>query len=58
MAYSPDQYGHLYFNMNWEDMYGPLEDGRYRIVKDVVRNDEKCSPECKSYYFSVEFNLG
>jgi len=58
MAYGPDKYGHLIMNINWEKLYGILDKGRYRIVKDALRKDEECSEkECKKYYISVEFNI-
>jgi hypothetical protein len=58
MAYGPDKYGHLIMNINWEKLYGKLDKGRYRIVKDALRKDEECSEkECKRYYISVEFNI-
>ena len=39
--------------MNWKELYGPLDKGYYRIVKDV------CVGEfCESHkYFSVEFKI-
>ncbi len=59
MAYGPDKYGHLIMTMNWERLYGQLESGKYRIVKDVLKENEPCNENgCKKYYISVEFYIG
>ena len=58
MAYGPDKNGHLIFDLDWSYLYGELKSGKYRIVKDALRNDEKCSEtKCNKYYFSVEFDI-
>ena len=58
MAYEPDKDGHLLFTLDWSYLYGKLKEGRYRIVKYALKNDEECSEaKCKKYYFSVEFDI-
>lgn len=58
IAYGPDKYGHLMLDLDWSYLYGELKEGRYRIVKDALRNDEECSEtKCNKYYFSVEFDI-
>ena len=58
IAYGPDKYGHLILDLDWSYLYGELKPGRYRIVKDALRNDEKCSEkQCNKYYFSVIFDI-
>ena len=53
MAYHVDKNNKLELNQNWENIYGELESGYYRLVKDVCINDV-CS---KKQYFSVEFTI-
>ena len=58
IAYGPDKYGHLMLDLDWSYLYGELKQGRYRIVKDALRNDEECSEKkCNKYYFSVVFDI-
>ena len=58
IGYGPDKYGHLILTLNWRHLYGELKDGKYRIVKEALRNDEKCSEKkCNKYYFSVVFDI-
>ena len=58
IAYGPDKYGHLMLDLDWSYLYGELTPGRYRIAKDALRNDEKCSEkQCNKYYFSVVFDI-
>jgi hypothetical protein len=58
IAYGPDKYGHLILDLDWSYLYGELKEGRYRIVKDALRNDEECSEtKCNKYYFSVIFDI-
>ena len=58
VAYGPDKYGHLILTLNWKHLYGELNNGRYRIVKYALRNDEECSEKkCNKYYFSVVFDI-
>lgn len=42
----------LVMEINWKWLYGKLEDGEYRLVKNIYMSEEN-----KSYYFSVEFEL-
>lgn len=42
----------LVMEINWQWLYGKLEDGEYRLVKNLYMSEEK-----KNYYFSVEFEL-
>ena len=45
-------------DLDWSYLYGELKQGRYRIVKDALRNDEECSEKkCNKYYFSVVFDI-
>lgn len=52
-AYFVDRNNKLVFHMNWKKLYGTLDKGYYRIVKDI------CVGEfCESHkYFSVEFKI-
>ena len=42
--------------LNWEDVYGQLPDGTYRIVKEVTLHGD--SGEAESHPLSVEFTIG
>lgn len=53
MAYHVDKDNKLELNQNWENIYGELKDGNYRLVKAVCVNDG-C---IKSQYFAVEFTI-
>ena len=56
MGYEPDINGMLYFNIDWYNYYGNLSKGKYRIVKFAYnKKDNDCDPDCKKYYYSVEF---
>lgn len=57
MAYGVDQDGILEFNCNWERMYGKLNTGYYRIVKDAFIKSERPITEEDIKYFSVEFEI-
>ncbi len=52
-AYSVDENNQLELSQSWDFMYGTLEDGEYRLVKDVCI-DDACK---KKEYFSVEFTI-
>ena len=43
------------WNLDWENMYGKLASGTYRIVKDVSYQYEK--DNYKTFNLSVEFNI-
>lgn len=52
IGYRVDENNKLQLEMNWENLYGTLDDGEYRIVKDTgVPGD------LVNHYFSVEFTL-
>lgn len=57
MAYGVDQDNILVFEYNWERMYGKLDKGYYRIVKDALINSEQPTNEEDIKYFSVEFEI-
>ena len=52
IAYHVDYTGHLVFDINWEWLYGILENGYYRIVKSASLPDS-----LEEKYFSVEFEI-
>ena len=39
------------FNLNWENTYGKLSSGQYRIIKEVYANNKQNN----KYYISTEF---
>lgn len=57
IAYGVDEDGILKLNCNWERLYGKLDSGYYRIVKDAILNSEKPYKEGEELYFSVEFTI-
>ncbi|MCI9233591.1 MAG: hypothetical protein HFH08_03210 [Bacilli bacterium] len=50
IGYHVDEHDRLELNINWENIYGALPNGEYRIVKDTSKQGEM-----KQYEFSVEF---
>ncbi len=52
IGYNVDKNNTLEMNINWENLYGKLENGEYRIVKDTLS-----SGGLEKYYFSVEFMI-
>ncbi len=52
IGYRVDEHDRLEIKIGWEKMYGPLEDGEYRIVKSTSNQNDS-----KERYFSVEFIL-
>ena len=52
IGYSPNENNQLEMDVNWEDLYGKLESGEYRLVKET-----SIPLENQKYYFSVEFVL-
>lgn len=57
MAYYVDDDGFLEFNQDWECMYGKLEKGTYRLVKDTFLSSDIPITEDEIKYFSVEFTI-
>jgi len=58
MGYGVDKAGKLVMEQHWGRMYGSLENGTYRIVKDAFpKSDTPISEEYVPYYFSVEFDI-
>lgn len=45
-GYLPDENNEVIFEINWEDIYGKLTPGNYRIIKKVIEK-----------YMSVEFGI-
>ncbi len=41
IAYIPDEDGIIEMNTSWENLYGELEAGEYRLVKEVYDNGKK-----------------
>ncbi len=57
MAYYVDENGKLELEQNWEYIYGKLNKGIYRIVKDVAfESDVPITPE-DIYYIWTEFEI-
>ena len=57
MAYYVDENGKLELEQNWEYIYGKLNKGIYRIVKDVAfESDIPITPE-DIYYIWTEFEI-
>lgn len=52
IGYHVDEHDRLELNINWENLYGALPNGEYRIVKETSKRGEM-----KDYEFSVEFIL-
>ena len=50
IGYNVDKNNKLEMDINWENLYGKLENGEYRIVKDT-----STFGELENHYFSVEF---
>lgn len=57
MAYFVDEKGTLEMNQNWEYMYGKLEKGIYRIVKDVAFESDIPVELGDHYYVWTEFEI-
>ena len=55
IGYTVDKNNKLEMDINWEKLYGKLEDGEYRIVKST---DEYLKDILYIKYFSVEFIIG
>ena len=49
LAYIPDGDGRIDMSINWENLYGELEAGEYRLVKEVYDTGKK--------YIYVEFTI-
>lgn len=49
IAYLPDENGKVEMNTNWKNLYGELEKGEYRLVKEVYDNGNN--------YIYVEFTI-
>jgi len=52
IGYHVDKDNKLELNVNWKWLYGELEKGEYRLVKNTSALREQ-----KKYYFSVEFKI-
>ena len=52
IGYSVDKNNELEMKINWEWLYGSLEDGKYRLVKDT-----SYAGEGTKHYITVEFNI-
>lgn len=57
MAYKTDQNGILEMNQNWEYMYGKLDKGIYRIVKNVFFESDIPIEIGDQYYIWGEFEI-
>ncbi len=49
LAYIPDEDGRIEMNTDWGNLYGELETGEYRLVKEVYDNGKK--------YIYAEFTI-
>lgn len=52
IGYMPNQNGELFFSINWEDMYGELPRGYYRLVKGA-----STSGEGTEHFITVDFSI-
>ena len=57
MAYYVDENGILEMEQNWDYIYGPLDKGTYRLVKDVLFNADTPITKDDIYYIWVEFEI-
>lgn len=57
MAYFVDEKGILELEQNWEYMYGELDKGIYRIVKDVAFSSDIPITSEDTYYIWTEFEI-
>ena len=57
VAYYVDDDGFLEFEQNWECMYGKLEKGTYRLVKNTFLESDTPITDDEIKYFSVEFTI-
>lgn len=58
MAYYVDENGILEMNHNWEYIYGSLDKGIYRLVKNVFFESDIPVGSEDEYYIWVEFEIG
>lgn len=52
IGYSKDKNNKLTFNINWENLYGELKPGEYRIVKSLYDQKNK-----ENHHITVEFEI-
>src|SRR5574344_30594 len=57
VAYYVDDDGFLEFEPSWECMYGKLEKGTYRLVKNTFLESDTPITEDEIKFFSVEFTI-
>lgn len=57
IAYYVNDDGVLEMNQNWNCMYGSLEVGEYRLVKDIILESDKPTTDDDKKYISVEFRI-
>ena len=58
IGYIIEKNGELELKCNWEDIYGSLEKGEYRLVKDAIpASVNPITDEDKLLYLSVEFTI-
>lgn len=57
MAYYVDENGILEMEQNWDYIYGPLDKGSYRLVKDVSFDADTPITKDDIYYIWVEFEI-
>ena len=57
IAYYVNDEGILELKQNWECMYGSLDAGTYRLVKDIFLESDTPSTEINKKYISVEFTI-
>ena len=56
VLYNLNKKEEIEININWENSYGILDNGKYRLVKNNLR--KKNSPESRSYTVYAEFIIG
>ncbi len=57
MAYHANNEGILEMKQNWECMYGSLEKGTYKLVKDTFLTKNTPITESDKQYISIEFTI-
>ena len=57
MAYTVTPDHPLEFKMNWEDLYGKLEKGQYKIIKTVSFDSDRPITDNDIFEISIEFSI-
>ena len=57
IGYSTGENHKLEMDINWETLYGKLEQGKYRLVKEVAINNKDTGAYKGNKYIYVEFMI-